>query len=195
MIHQAVSGRFLLAGPAIVVPVLFEDVREAAAANLRDGGIDAAGLTRWQMSRTIQSFDDVGPWLIQQHEHDHVELFGSTPIGVLLFKTHQIQGGRLNYLLTKLSHHLGDTTFSVRPFLDWFLGFAATQFGVQDHSRVLDAPQLTRDPVWAHCAAIVSEIDACHQAERVLLSSRLHDPDRDVAALNEALGCIAGFAN
>jgi hypothetical protein len=180
MIHRAVSGRFLLAGPAIVVPMLYEDVREALGAHLRHDGDDVTGLIRWAATGTATEFDEIAPLLVHQHEHDHVELFSGTPTGVLLAKLHQFQSGRLHYLLAKLASHFHSQTLSVRPpFFDWFKAFAQTYLPQAD----LRADYLN----------ILAEIYVYKYAEDVLLSSQLENPRFAVDALNAALDCVARF--
>ena len=164
MIHRAGAGRFLIAGPAIALPMLYKDMCAAARPYLRDTGRDAAGLTRWTVNGTVTAFDDIAPLLINQHELDHVELFGGTPAGVLLAKLHQFQAGRLHYLLTKLASEFGSQTLSVRPpFIDWFKEFADRQ------------PEARR--IWEESIGIIAELFAYQQAEQALLTSRLEDPE------------------
>ena len=180
MIHRAGAGRFLIAGPAIALPMLYKDMFAAARPYLRDTGRDAAGLTRWTVNGTVTAFDDIAPLLINQHELDHVELFGGTPAGVLLAKLHQFQAGRLHYLLTKLASEFGSQTLSVRPpFIDWFKEFADRQ------------PEARR--IWEESIGIIAELFAYQQAEQALLTSRLEDPELAVGALEAALEFVARF--
>jgi len=193
MLHQAVSGRFLAAGPAIIVPVFAADLE--AIKNDLMGPPDAWG------ARKLRPYDhsnarpdlEIGPFLVEQHERDHVEIFGGTPVGVALAKMHLFQSGRLHYLLNKLKDYVGGPLRVEPPFAQWLRTFATLRFRWIDRSTIFELPEVQQDKVWAHCGAMLSEIEAYQRAERTLLGVPSDRPGVDADALNQVLHQIRGF--
>jgi hypothetical protein len=115
MLHAAVAGRFFVAGPAIMVSASFEDVRARIAEYVEKSGEDSGGVPAWKLRNcVVQDYDHIHPLLVHDHEYEHFQLLTSTPTGTLLTKLHQVQAGRLEYMMAKLHHKLGGT-FPIEP--------------------------------------------------------------------------------
>lgn len=184
MLHAAVAGRFFVSGPAIMVSASFRDVRARM-----EEYVETAGEGRELRKQTIPDYDHIHPLLVYQHEYEHLQLITSTPTGNLLAKLHQSQWGRLQYMMTKLQHKLGQRVPYEPPVRDWFVRFTAEHLNVDG----LFSPRFESDPDWRHVRNIFVELLAYQHAEWALLESRFENPELDVSALQEALGSIEGF--